>query len=42
VEDELREGLESTFRQLARLATTTGERHDLVDRANRARRRTLL
>ena len=42
VEETLREGLESSFRQLARLATTTPERHDLVDRANRARPRTLL
>jgi serine/threonine-protein kinase PknG len=42
VEESLREGLEATYRQLARLATTTGERHDLVDRANRTRPRTLL
>ena len=41
-ESPLREGLESMFRQLARLAGSTAERHDYVDRANRARPRTLL
>ena len=41
-ENALREGLEQTYRQLARHAATTGERHELIDRANRARPRTLL
>jgi serine/threonine-protein kinase PknG len=42
VEGALREGLESTYRQLARHAATTRERNELVDRANRVRPRTLL
>ena len=42
VENALREGLESTYRQLARHAATTWERNDLIDRANRSRPRTLL
>jgi len=41
-ETALREGLEQTYRQRARHAATTAERHDLIDRANRARPRTLL
>ena len=41
-ETEMRRGLESELRKLARLAATARERNDLVDRANRARRRTLL
>jgi serine/threonine-protein kinase PknG len=41
-EGPLRQGLESTYRQLARLATTTRERNELVDQANRVRPRTLL
>jgi serine/threonine-protein kinase PknG len=39
---DLRRGLESTYRDIARTATTTRERNDLVDRANRVRPRTLL
>jgi serine/threonine-protein kinase PknG len=42
VESALREGLESTYRQLARHAATTRERNELVDKANRVRPRTLL
>jgi serine/threonine-protein kinase PknG len=41
-ENGLRSGLESTYRQLARTASTTRERNDLVDLANRSRPRTLL
>ena len=42
VERALREGLESTYRQLARHAGSTRERNELVDKANRVRPRTLL
>ena len=38
-EDELRRGLESTYRALARRAGSEGERIALVDRANRVRPR---
>jgi serine/threonine-protein kinase PknG len=41
-ETPLRRGLEASYRQLARHASTAGERAELVDRANRARPRTLL
>ena len=41
-EGALRDGLESTYRQLARHAATTRERIELVDRANRVRARSLL
>jgi serine/threonine-protein kinase PknG len=41
-EGALRDGLESTYRQLARHAATPRERVDLVDRANRVRARSLL
>jgi serine/threonine-protein kinase PknG len=41
-ESALREGLEATYRQLARQATTSRERVELVDQANRVRARTLL
>jgi serine/threonine-protein kinase PknG len=41
-EPALREGLEATYRQLARHAATPRERVELVDRANRVRPRTLL
>jgi serine/threonine-protein kinase PknG len=41
-EGPLRDGLESTYRQLARHAATPRERVDLVDRANRVRARSLL
>ncbi len=37
----LRTGLEETFRTLAKLAPTVGERDELVDQANRHRPRTL-
>jgi serine/threonine-protein kinase PknG len=40
-EPALREGLETTYRQLARQATSTRERIHLVDSANRVRPRTL-
>ncbi|OLF17400.1 serine/threonine protein kinase [Actinophytocola xanthii] len=40
-ERELRFGLERCYRALARLAGTTEQRHDLVDRANAIRPRTL-
>ncbi len=39
-EDDVRLGLESTYRSLARVATTSGERIRLVDWANRVRPRT--
>jgi serine/threonine-protein kinase PknG len=38
----LRDGLESTYRQLARHAGTPRERIELVDQANRVRARSLL
>jgi serine/threonine-protein kinase PknG len=41
-ENGLRAGLESTYRDLARTASTTRERNDLVDLANHSRPRTLL
>jgi serine/threonine-protein kinase PknG len=41
-EGALRDGLESTYRQLARHAATPRERIELVDRANRVRARSLL
>jgi serine/threonine-protein kinase PknG len=41
-EKALRTGLESTFRQRARLAASARERIELVDQANRVRPRTLL
>ena len=41
-EAALREGLESTYRDRARLARTTPDRIALIDRANRVRPRTLL
>jgi serine/threonine-protein kinase PknG len=41
-EPSMRKGLESELRQLARLAATVRERNELVDRANKVRRRTLL
>jgi serine/threonine-protein kinase PknG len=41
-ENGLRAGLESTYRDLARTASTTRERYDLVDLANHSRPRTLL
>ena len=41
-ETSLREGLEATYRDRARLATTTPDRIALIDRANRVRPRTLL
>jgi serine/threonine-protein kinase PknG len=42
VETALRAGLESTYRDIARTATTARERNELVDRANLVRPRTLL
>jgi serine/threonine-protein kinase PknG len=41
-EGALRDGLEATYRQLARHAATPRERVELVDRANRVRARSLL
>jgi serine/threonine-protein kinase PknG len=41
-EGALREGLEATYRQLARQAVTNRERVELIDQANRVRSRTLL
>jgi serine/threonine-protein kinase PknG len=41
-EGALRAGLESSYRDIARTATTPRERNDMVDRANRVRPRTLL
>jgi serine/threonine-protein kinase PknG len=41
-ETPMREGLEATYRELARLAATPRERIELVDRANQVRPRTLL
>jgi serine/threonine-protein kinase PknG len=41
-ETPLRRGLEASFRQMARHAPTVAERNELIDRANRARPRTLL
>jgi serine/threonine-protein kinase PknG len=41
-EKSLRTGLEATFRQRARMATSNRERIELVDQANRVRPRTLL
>lgn len=38
---ELRRGLEKTYRSRARFATTAAERSEFVDKANRARPRTL-
>ena len=41
-EDGLRRGLERTYRELARVATTSAERHALVDKANDVRPFSLL
>ncbi len=41
-ESAMRKGLEAELRKLARLAASVRERNDLVDQANRVRRRTLL
>ena len=41
-ESAMRKGLEAELRKLARLAASVRERNELVDRANRVRRRTLL
>ncbi|HEY8544128.1 MAG TPA: tetratricopeptide repeat protein, partial [Acidimicrobiales bacterium] len=41
-ETPLRKGLEASYRQMARLAATAAERNELIDRANKARPRTLL
>jgi serine/threonine-protein kinase PknG len=41
-ESAMRAGLEAELRKLARLAGSVRERNELVDRANRVRRRTLL
>jgi serine/threonine-protein kinase PknG len=40
VERDLRTGLESTYREMARMASTTSERIRLVDSANHVRPRT--
>jgi serine/threonine-protein kinase PknG len=40
-ERELRFGLERCYRALARLASTPEQRHELVDKANAIRPRTL-